>query len=938
MRLLSALTDSVPDGWDDTGNRIAVLRQADMDPARQWWLLWLESEWACRAGRFALAHRALDAAEDLSADGDRDLVLAIELRGARGRLLQDSAEPGRAYPLIEWAAQGWENACQALAHPDTPGDNQLAGQVIDGAASMVRALVRPEYLEDLQDRIGSGPGAEVAVALWIYDRLAIQAIEMMARRVHLEGEAMSFSSARKLANNLLAASATWGFWDQADFEVRLRQGLTNAAWGEQKFAAALGQADSGLAVSARLAEGRQLAEGKLRSARARALFGLHRGAEAADEYERARTCFLAVGAESEAISMALPTLRARDDAGEPLVASEVRRVVDDLDAMSRRSGSDRGRLQADLEYGRRLLLSVMADEGVAAFTEVAGIIELLHENEPPNRVAVEHPDPVVQKLAGPFSVLRSRLQRSPGAVVVCLEPRLFGTRDRPPVMVLLAASDASGEPGLSWSVESIGPAWEALSELTRVARAERQRLTTGEIPFRSSPSAALLDAGSRAWEALPESARAALAAADVVYYMPSAAESADRVPLELVRIGAGGGGGGADGGGGGEWLGAAKLVTRIPSLGYLEDILSPIRRRTVVGDGRTGVGDGRAVVAHGPRELALGALEALDEEVALAVRAATILGLEVETTEIHDTESALAAFGPGALVHYIGHGLAGRIGEALPVSETEAVSASALIGDEGAAAPFAFFNACELGRLRHVPGGSGGLQRGWALTLLNLGSPGVIGALEPVPDGACVLFATAFYRAALTAPIGAALRQARARLDADGVHPAVWATYVLIGDPGARLHHAKSESESSPGGRAAPAEPWDDTRDLAGGHGLPAATLDEAALADTVDSLLDNDPEAAGRARLLLALTRLERDRSCTAELDIAHFVAVSLQDGYAILHVLSRYFDQLASAHPEMVGALKEQGRYWLRALADDTDGLAGIDRDLFCVDASRR
>lgn len=66
-----------------------------------------------------------------------------------------------------------------------------------------------------------------------------------------------------------------------------------------------------------------------------------------------------------------------------------------------------------------------------------------------------------------------------------------------------------------------------------------------------------------------------------------------------------------------------------------------------------------------------------------------------------------------------------------------------------------------------------------------------------MPDSACVPVAEAFYAAAWKAPVGEAMRRARVRLHETGLHPLVWAAYVLHGDPhvGISVHAAGSTAD-----------------------------------------------------------------------------------------------------------------------------------------------
>ncbi len=917
MGLLAEITGAVPAGWEDVApDRIATIAAADVPAEQRAWRLWLEAQWARRAGRVTLAHQALDAANDAARATDVTPTWQLEASGLRAKLLHEAGDLARAYEPLKHTMEGWLLLADAFEHPRGEAA-EFVRETLKGAEAMVTAVVPPEHLEALAREAGATPG-EAAAGLWITDRAPTEAAEIMARAVRVEADVASFADACRAAGRALVATRSWSLpgWQPSRFEIRLRTTLSGAVDREQQFAAGIDQADAGLALVAQMPDGaeRTRADAELRSNRARALLYIGRCGEAAGEFDCARQAFEAVGDPIEAVRTASGALSARAGAGEPIDAGAVRGLLEDLEAAEQTETFRSAGLGADLEYARRWLLSLLADEGTQDLEEVVAIIEVLRDDRPPLRAGIDRSDPVIVRLCRPFTLLGARLRRLPDTTLVIFEPGLAGGRKRLPVFLVVSSGDGR------WRLVPAGSAGDALRELRGRATEERERLLTGEISMHAAPSGGLRDAAAVAWRALPDPVRDAVRDARTVLYMPSGGAELDTIPFELLLH--------EDG-----WLGTTHAVARCPSFQWLETMLAPNARRRRE--------DARALVAHAAQDERLGVLGDLDAEVELGLRAATVLGLEAERRELADPAAVLDAFTDRALVHYVGHGVASAIGEALPLSADTGVSASQLTG-RGASAPFAFFNACLLGRVRHLPGGS---QQGWALRLLERGAPGVIGALATVPDRACVPVAEAFYGAAWKAPLGEAMRQARARLHEAGIHPVVWAAYVLHGDPNAGI------STSARGSSADLVSDWptlalrllatrapEHREALLAAPGVPATVASWAAgravpekdLIAATDQLLDDNPEGAAVCRILLALARLDRDRDDTDELDDAYLAAAALQDGYAVLHVLVTHRDTWEHRDPRGAATLRATADSWLAALEGDHGSLARIEARL--------
>jgi hypothetical protein len=193
-----------------------------------------------------------------------------------------------------------------------------------------------------------------------------------------------------------------------------------------------------------------------------------------------------------------------------------------------------------------------------------------------------------------------------------------------------------------------------------------------------------------------------------------------------------------------------------------------------------------------------------------------------------------------------------------------------------------------------------------------------VGALAFVPDSACVPVARAFYTAARSVPVGEAMRRAREKLDSGGMHPLVWAAYVLHGDPFAGI-------AATVGGSAAGlVGGWPDaaTRALATG-----SLVAENEPSGSVDELLDRDPEGAAVRRIQLALARLAQDPDDQAELNVAYLCADALRDGYAILYLYANHAKTLLRDRPAGADEVfRNSAQSWLDSLAGDGQALAPL------------
>ncbi|HEY7043334.1 MAG TPA: CHAT domain-containing protein [Nocardioidaceae bacterium] len=912
MGALARTIAVLPAGWaEHQSDRIAELVSSDDALEARAWRLWLEAEWAKHGGEFGLAEQALGAADQL-ANGIRTRQLwDLESHGLRGRLLHDCGEPGRAHEHINWAMQNWLRVRTVLQSPN-PDTGDFALDLLHSAHAMVSAIVDPHEIAELAKLLDAAP-FEVTAGMWASDRVPSQTVEYVARAIELEAKVDSYSASRRLANDVLAWMRSWELEssEALRFQAGVRLGLSSAALGTHEFATAVAQADDGLALAGQLPEGtdRSGVQAELKANRGNALAMLGRTRDAAADYDTAMVAFDEAGDQTAALSMRLAKLTVRHDAGEDVTDVEVQAMIAELEDEVHRVPNS-GRLRGELERTRRWWLSLLAQKESDDTERAVGLIEVLRDDQPVLRTGTRSQDHVLDLLCRAATVLRARLRALADTVVVVLEPGIrTGDRLYPPVFLVMAGGESTLVPS--------GDAAGRLAELGRIASIERERLLTGETTLNSPASGRLTEAAVAAWKAIPSVVTERVLAAETVLYMPSGVNAIDALPFELLRHEAG-------------WLGMTHVVARAPSFQLLEQMLTP--------NARAHTNDSRAVIATVRQDSQLGVLSEALREADIVERAAEYMGLTADRRETLDTDALLDVLRRNALVHYIGHGFASEIGEVLPLTSDTGVYVDQLSDHDGMPSPLVFFDACMLGRVRHLEGGR---QRGWTLALLERGAPAVIGALAPVPDSACSAVAKAFYGAVLDAPVGVAMRNARAGLEQAGLHPLIAAAYVVHGDPSARLtpgHRGGTASRvcrwPSLAARFLATEHPDDRAEIVSASCVPAAVaswangvdVSPAEFASAVEMTIAEDPEGAAICRILLALKRFDQNPNDDDELDVAWLVAEAVGDRYAQLHLIDRYAPALIRRHPDLRAHLPSETRFSLNALGGGRGRLAGL------------
>jgi hypothetical protein len=256
---------------------------------------------------------------------------------------------------------------------------------------------------------------------------------------------------------------------------------------------------------------------------------------------------------------------------------------------------------------------------------------------------------------------------------------------------------------------------------------------------------------------LPNEWREVLGAMERVIYLPHPFANVDEFPLAGLRIG-------------GRWLGERIPITRSPSVNHLRELLSPNRA---------------TLLANRAAKIMVGSLTLGDEVLAstrdatrLASAALGALGFDAVVDEAADGATLMQWLDGGAgALHYIGHGIANEVMEALPLAGGEAFGPLDADRLNGNRVPFVFCCACVAARVRS---GAGGYQAGVVSKLIERGAPAAVAFSTPVVESRGYALARRFYREASRLPFGEAARATMA----DAELPAyVRLSMTAYGDP-----------------------------------------------------------------------------------------------------------------------------------------------------------
>lgn len=246
----------------------------------------------------------------------------------------------------------------------------------------------------------------------------------------------------------------------------------------------------------------------------------------------------------------------------------------------------------------------------------------------------------------------------------------------------------------------------------------------------------LEDLGAALAAELPDPLRELMLSMRTLIYAPHPYGNVDEFPLAGLRINA-------------SWLGEKVPIVRSPSVTHLRETLSPNRAEVLPNP--------NGIVVLGAPEAGGQALRATRVESDRIRQILEVLGFDAQV-HTEAGEEAMTAWLDGAAgaLHYVGHGVADEIYEALPLANGEMFGP--LIADrlDGFRVPFVFLCACTAARVR---GGEGGYQTGLASKLVERGAPAVVAFSMPVTESAAYSLAEHFYRAAAELPLAEATRK-----------------------------------------------------------------------------------------------------------------------------------------------------------------------------------
>ncbi len=403
----------------------------------------------------------------------------------------------------------------------------------------------------------------------------------------------------------------------------------------------------------------------------------------------------------------------------------------------------------------RLLLNLLTRPQPTTVARVDDYLRVVGAIREPNTLAgleqtPADPPTLEWLLTSPLRILSSRLARLPGTTVFTIETGAD--------LLTLCAIRGGPEPldARIFLMRASAELVTATVDLIRRHRDDIERIARKE-PLDAALFEGLRAIGTTAWAALPAGIRSSLEQADTILYLPSAFGQLSEVPIELWWTGA-------------EWLGATRTIARFPSLRTLVETLSPNRFPASL--------DPRAYIVRADRN---DGLTHAEREVTGVTAALQAMAFAVNSDLQPGVGTVRKAFDQGfRALHFVGHGTANPLGEALPIGQGDTLGPSDFSQLGGARTPFAFLNVCEVGRARV---GAAGGPAGFATRLVEKGAPAVIACLQEVPDRVATDIAIAFYQSAAHEPVGSALSRARAAMDAVPYPPSCWGSYVLYGDP-----------------------------------------------------------------------------------------------------------------------------------------------------------
>lgn len=808
MAALTRLLDRYcqrPEGLS-VDQRLSTYRDAEVAAGRGW-VGWCEAERAMRTESPRLALAWIDAAWPHTED---EALCRLELLTLYARSLAALDEPRQAIGPAQESFDGWRTAIDDLG----------IASVLQSARELIKILSEPHDAPDLAD--------DVVLVVWIEDRCAPLLASSATQLVKIYGDLGVASKAEQVYDDYaewmvrrlrqLGGSADITSPELANLDLTLGDAFDRCGQGDR----ALEVFERGLAATERLPS-----SAWTDSLRAQLEFNIAGQVARQGRFEEAEQAYRRAEDDMAALGWVEPVLRAQyarnfmswKQGHVDGLVDKFTAVADGYEQMLAAVGPTSEEIESrqglDLTY--RMILRLRVDSlDQHDETQVHLLLMLLfmlkEEDGKFVRLSRELSELSGTQAHSELTILVERLGQRPSAALMIVE--------QVPEAIVVVTLRGGAEP---WhehvnvtrvDVEDAGPITDLIGEHSRHISALSDRI----LPLKSPVDAEFTATCQAAWALLDSASQDDISDLEELYLTVDYQTDLDQLPVELMHDGD-------------NYLGLSTCVSRFPSL---QDVT------VLLGQNRVNAAPtGTSIVVR-----AEDTLSTAESEVEVAMRGLAQLGGTVGLRPDPHPIDLLRELGDGVdVMHYIGHGMADKIGEELPLSPQAALSALDLQTLAGAPAPVAILSACLVGRGRHLRSGA---QQGFAAALLRRGSPAVIGAQFPVPDVAGPLYWSYFYHFAAEASLGSALLQTRRQLAAEGYHPAIWSAFAIFGRPDTTLEAPHLSPPTAWSSRALRLLATNDEDERAAVRSMVAADerLTESARAAVIEVLdaVDNPP------------------------------------------------------------------------------------------------
>lgn len=306
-----------------------------------------------------------------------------------------------------------------------------------------------------------------------------------------------------------------------------------------------------------------------------------------------------------------------------------------------------------------------------------------------------------------------------------------------------------------------------------------KRIQASQVSGDAPNGSGVEPAGRAAFRALPKALRKLMGGTNTLLIVPDYRSGLDTLPFELLHDGK-------------QFLGAGRVIARFSSLRSLTRAVERLSRRPP---------ERIALVVAASRAAGQDPLPRARDEAEAIRSAMEETGWDAPkiTQRRLSQEFFVERLEHASMLHLSAHGEVGEsdgsdLGEAVILPGGQRFTTDELLRKTYPRLPLAYINCCWLGKSRYL---GGGISRGIAHTLVEMGGPAAIANLLPVDDEAATTLALEFYAQFRRHPIGEALRRARQKLAERGRNPILWGSAVLIGDPWATLEPGAPERTSS---------------------------------------------------------------------------------------------------------------------------------------------